>query len=208
MISEAVGFLLFSTIEGAGILFIMMAIFRMNPLEYIWPSLFIILLMSLQSFVLRNELELSYMVPVINILFFILLLTTVTKTPVLWSGIIAILGYIAFAIVQTVVVFTVFGSIANAQATLFHGYSTQTMTAILLILISWVMLKNRMGFTFEFERLRLKRENTIVIVLMLIFLIIFSIIMIRQDIWLNIVFFGAALMMLIYYAVREEHFYD
>ncbi|MBW4083560.1 hypothetical protein [Paenibacillus sp. S150] len=208
MISEAVGFLLFSTIEGVGILFIMMAIFRMNPLDHIWPSLFIILLMSLQSFVLRNELELTYMVPVINILLFILLLTTVVKTPVLWSGIIAILGYMAFAIVQTVVVFTAFGSIANAQSTLFHGYSTQAMTAILLILISWFMSKNRMGFTFEFERLRLKSENTIVIVLMLIFLIIFSIIMIRQDIWLNIVFFGAALMMLIYYAIREERFYD
>lgn len=141
MISEAVGFLLFSTIEGVGILFIMMSIFRMNPLAKIWPALFIILLMSLQSFVLRNELELNYMVPVINILLFILLLTTVIKIPVLWSGIIAILGYMAYAIAQTLVVFTVFGSIVNAQSTLFHGYTTQAMTAIILIFISWFMLK-------------------------------------------------------------------
>lgn len=208
MISEAAGFLIFSTIEGVGILFIMMASYRINPIEYMWPSLFIILLMSLQSFVLRNELALANVVPVINILLFILLLTAVMKMPLLWSGIIAIFGYMAFAIVQTIVVFTIFGSIANAQATVSHGYSTQAMTAIILSLTSWFMLKKRIGFTFDFERLRLKRENLIIILLMLIFMTVFSVIMLRQDIWLNIVFFGAALLMLIYYAVREEHFYD
>lgn len=208
MISEAVGFLLFSTIEGIGLFVIMLGMFRIDPRKHIWQALFMILLMNLQSYVLRNELALANLVPAINILLFVFFLTVILQIPVLWSGIISIAGYMAFAIAQTIIVFLVFGSIENAQSSLFNTYSAQTMTALIEVTAAWLMQKNRMGFTFEFERLRLRRESTIVITLMSIFLVVFSIILYRNDIWLNVVFFATALSFLLYYAIREEKIYD
>ncbi|ASA23178.1 hypothetical protein [Paenibacillus donghaensis] len=205
---EPAGFMLFSTIEGVGIFAMMMSFFRLKATDYLWQALFIILLMNLQSYVLRNELDLAYLVPIVNLFLFILLLTTVIRIPIIWSAIISITGYMAFTIIQVSLVLLVFGSIPQAQSSLIYEYSGQTMSGLMCILLAWFSYKFAIGFTFDFERLRLRWEGMFVIGLITLFMLLFSFLLYKDDMRLYIVFFPIALLFLLYYAVRKEKMND
>lgn len=202
---EAVGFMFFSTIETLSLFALMMSLYRLKMIDYIWPALFVILLMNLQSYVLRNELSLEYLVPLIGILIFTFMLATIVKLPIVWSAIVTISGYVVFGVIQTIVVTILFGSVAEAQSTNENGYILQTVTALLMFFLSWGMYKFGIGFSFNFDRFRIKWENIITVTLIMIFLIAISVILYFNQIWINILFFGVSLAFLLYYAVRKEN---
>lgn len=201
---ESVAFMAFSTIEGLGIFALMMTIFKMNPLHYIWQALFVILLMSLQSYLLRSELSLYYLVPIINIMLFIFFVATVVKEPLVGAAIITLTGYTAFSLMQTMIVTFVFDSIIESQSILIYGYALQTSSAITIGLVAWLIYKLGIGFTWSFEKVRFKREDLIVSSTIFVVLIFFTIILYRNEIWSNILFFSVTLSFFLYYAVRKE----
>lgn len=205
---DAIGFVFFSTIETLSLYALMMSLFRMKMLDYIWPALFIILLMNLQSYVLRNELSLSYLVPLIGILILTFMFTTVVKIPVVWSLIVTISGYVLFGIIQSLIVAIVFGSISNAQSTLTNGYILQSVTGTIILFFSWAMYQFGIGFSFDFEKLRIKWERAVVVTLILVFLLSISAILYYKEVWMNILFFTVTLLFLLYYAIRKEKEYD
>ncbi len=198
----------FSTIEGVGIFAMMMSFFRLKATEYIWPALFIILLMNMQSYVLRDDFSLPVLVPIINVFLFIILLTTVVRIPIVWAGIVAVSGYLAFAFIQTVLVLIVFGTLSIAQSSIFNMHSAQTMSGLLSIAIAWLLYKFGIGFMFDFERLRLRWEGTFVVTLILLVIVLFSIIVYKNDIRLYAIFLPSTLICLLYYAVRKERMND
>ncbi|AOZ91283.1 hypothetical protein [Paenibacillus crassostreae] len=208
MILESLGFMFFSTLEFIAIFSIMMSLFRFKTTEYIWPALFLILLMNMQSFVLRNDFSLAAIVPLISILIFIFLLTTVIKLPLIWSIICTILGYGMFAVIQTLLVELMFGSIAEAQATLVNGYMLQTVSAATTLLLSWILYRLGIGFSFDFDKLRLKFEDVIVVTLIIVFLITVSIILSFNEIWINVFFFSMTIAFLLFYSIKKEKSYD
>ncbi|MGF7050773.1 hypothetical protein J2T13_005323 [Paenibacillus sp. DS2015] len=208
MLSESVGFLVFSTIEGVGLFVLMLSIFRLKATDYMWQALFMILLMNLQSFFLRNELSLAYIVPLVNIVLFIFLLNTVVKISLVWAGIVSIAGYLAFAIIQTLILLVYFGSIDAAQSSIGNGYLTQSLSGVISVLIAWGLYKFGIGFTFDFDRFRLKWEGIIVVLLIIIFLLVFTALLYKNELSLNIVFFICSLLFLLYYALIKEKFND
>lgn len=201
---ESVAFMVFSTIEGLGIFALMMTIFKINPFHYFWQVLFVVLLMSLQSYLLRSELSLYYLAPITNIMLFIFFVATVVKEPLVGSAIITLIGYTAFSLLQTMIVTIVFDSIIESQTVLIYGYALQTSSAIAIGLVAWLIYKLGIGFTWSFEKVRFKREDLIVSSTIFVVLIFFTIILYRNEIWSNILFFSITLSFFLYYAVRKE----
>jgi hypothetical protein len=153
---------------------------------------------------MRNELSLSHLVPLITILLFAVFFKAVVKIPLIWSVIVTVLGYVAYALLQTGLAKLLFGSIAAAQGDLSNGYLLQFASGLITILLSVGLYKTGMGFKFDFERLRFKFEDVFMIILIVIFLVSVSVIFYYNDLWVNIVFFAAVMLFLLYYAIRRE----
>lgn len=201
---DPLGFMFFSSLESFAWYAISMAIFRYKASDYAWQALFIMILMNLQSFLLRNNLELGYLAPVTSIIIFTLLFAAVVRIPLAGSFIMTISGFIVFAIVQTLIVTVVFGSIAEAQSSAGSGYALQTMTAVIVYPLSLLLYKFGYGFSYDLQRLRFKFEDAMLVATIVVFLIGMTAVLYFNQIWFNIFFFAVTLLFFLYYAVRKE----
>ncbi|WP_379161830.1 hypothetical protein [Paenibacillus sp. sgz5001063] len=202
------GFIFFSTIEGVGIFAMMMSFFRLRPTDYIWPALFTILLMNLESFVLRNNFDIGYLVPLVNMLIFIFLLTAIIKVPLIWSSIIVISGYLAFSMIQLTLILFLFGSISHSQTSLLNEYYGQFISGFVSMALAWFLYKFGIGFTFDFEKLRSRWEVVLMIGWILLFLLLFSLIMYKNETSWCLLFFPSAFVFLMYYSMKKEKMND
>ncbi|UQZ33211.1 hypothetical protein C2I18_06360 [Paenibacillus sp. PK3_47] len=201
---EPFGYMFFSTIETISVYCLIMSLFRFKFQNHIWQALFMVLLINLQSYIMRNELSLAFLVPLITILLFAAFFKVVVKIPLIWSVIVTVLGYVAYAFLQTGFAKLLFGSIAAAQEDISNGYLLQFASGLITILLSVGLYKIGMGFKFDFERLRFRFEDIFIIMLIVVFLISVSVIFYYNDLFVNIVFFAAVMMFLLYYAIRKE----
>lgn len=110
---EPVGFMVFSNLEAFAWCALCMSIFRFKTSDYAWQILVVVTLMNLQSFVLRNELSLSYLVPLINILFITFLFSTIVRVSLLGSLTIASAGLVVFGFIQTALAIVLLGQLAQ-----------------------------------------------------------------------------------------------
>ncbi|OBZ08033.1 hypothetical protein [Bacillus sp. FJAT-26390] len=161
--NDILGFFIFSTIEGIGIFIMMMAIFRLKPYKHLLGFIPVLLVMVFQSFILREELSYPFLVPVVSILLFVLYQTVILRLPLVWSFIITLTGYTAFSVLQAGLLYIEFGGIENFDSKSSEGYILQASTAALQISLSLILLKYRIGFTADFDSLRLRAERIIVI---------------------------------------------
>ncbi|MNI22022.1 hypothetical protein D3C73_755670 [compost metagenome] len=201
---EPFGYMAFSTIETLSVYCLIMSLFRFKFMNYIWQALFMVLLINLQSYIMRNEFSLSYLVPLITILLFAIFFKAVVKIPLIWSLIVTVLGYVAYAFLQTGLAKLLFGSIAAAQGDASNGYLLQFASGLITILLSVLLYKIGWGFKFDFERLRFKFEDMLMVLLIIIFLVSVSVIFYYNDLFVNILFFASVMMFLLYYAIRKE----
>lgn len=209
MLLESTGFIFFSLIEGLGLFVLMLSIYRLKVTDHLWPALVMILIMSIQSLVMRFEFELAYIVPVINIVLFTFLLAAVWKVSIVWSVIVSITGYLAFGLIQTLMVVSIFGSAEVVKSSDVNGYILQLITGFITTLLGCLLYKLGFGFTFDFERLRLKFEHFIVVGSIIVFFIIFALVMYENELWINFIFTTCGIALLLYYAVRKEReYYD
>ncbi|WP_211209336.1 hypothetical protein [Paenibacillus riograndensis] len=153
---------------------------------------------------MRNEFSLSYLVPLITILLFAIFFKVVVKIPLIWSVIVTVLGYVAYAFLQTGLAKLLFGSIAVAQGDTSNGYLLQFASGLITILLSVWLYKTGWGFKFDFERLRFKFEDILMVLLIVVFLVFVSVIFYYNDLFVNILFFASVMMFLLYYAIRKE----
>lgn len=196
--------MLFSTAEAMAAFFLMTAIFRLKGIDHAWQALFVSLIMNLQSYMIREETSLSYLAPIVNILLFTFLLATVVKVPILWSSIISIAGVFLYGAVQAILLVTVFkGDSTNLQNSS-QGALLQALTSALVFLLSWFLYRFRIGFTFDFEKLRMKWEHTIVAILIVMSLAAAAFVMYAADLGLIIIYFALAAGMFLYYALKKE----
>ncbi|OKP88782.1 hypothetical protein A3842_05015 [Paenibacillus sp. P3E] len=201
---EPFGYMVFSTIETISVYCLIMSLFRFRFQSYIWQALFMVLLINLQSYIMRNEFSLSYLVPLITILLFAVFFTVVVRIPLIWSVIVTVLGYVVYAFLQTGLAKLLFGSIAIAQKDISDGYLLQFASGFIIILLSIWLYKIGWGFKFDFERLRFKFEDVLMIMLISIFLVFVSVVFYYNDLLVNILFFAAVMVFLLYYAVHKE----
>ncbi|MMZ43870.1 hypothetical protein D1872_54400 [compost metagenome] len=202
---EPIRFLLFSTAEAMAAFFLMTAIFRLKGIDYAWQALFVSLIMNLQSYMIREETSVSYLAPIVNILLFTFLLATVVKVPILWSFIISIAGVFLYGAVQAVLLVTAFKGLDSTHLqNSSQGTLLQALTSALVFLLSWFLYRFRIGFTFDFEKLRMKWEHTIVAILIVMSLAAAAFVMYAADLVLITIYFALAAGMFLYYALKKE----
>ncbi|WP_187355287.1 hypothetical protein ['Paenibacillus yunnanensis' Narsing Rao et al. 2020] len=181
-----------------------MCLFRFKWQRYAWHALFVILLNNLQSYLLRNELDMANVAPLILIIIFILFFAAVVRMPILLSVIATISGYVIFAVIQTLILFVVFGSLSAIETSAVKGYLLQTLSGIVVYSVFWYAYRKGKGFTFDMDKLRFRLEDIVLAVLIIGFLLGISILLYFKDIWLNAVFFLAMSSFMLYYATKKE----
>lgn len=184
-------FMLFSTLEVYAAFVLMMAIFRMNALEYIWQSLIIAILMGVQSYFLRG-IDLGYIATLVNLMCYILLLTTIVKVPLLWSAVISGLGFFVYGTIQAILL------------TKINGELLQLITGVLVIGLSYALYRLGIGFSFNFEKVRFKGERILVVALIIVSFVSMTISLCQHEVWIDILFFAVAAGLFLYYAIRKE----
>ncbi|WP_340023028.1 hypothetical protein MHI24_29000 [Paenibacillus sp. FSL K6-1096] len=200
---EPVGFMFFSTIETLALYYLIMSLFRFKWRWYIWQALFVILLNNLQSYLLRNELGMSNVAPLLLILIFIFFFNAVVRMPLVLSVIATISGYAMFAVIQTIIVILFFGSISSINSVM-EGYFLQLMTAVVVFVAFSYFYRKGKGFTFDLNKLRFKLEDILLAVLIVCFVIGVSVLLYFNDTLLNVVIFLVMSVFLLYYSNRKE----
>ncbi|WP_058830679.1 hypothetical protein [Paenibacillus polymyxa] len=201
---EAVRFLLFSSVESFAAFSLMLSIYRLKPLEFLWPGLFSFLIMNLISFFLREQMSLSFMVPAISTIIFILLITTVVRVPILWAAIMAMTGMFIYTAFQALVILSLFGSFTEDMQYSSAGTVVQIVTSAWTFFFVWILLKFKIGFTAEFERLRFKWEHIAVIAFIMVGLIASATVMFYNNLLFIILVLALVAGLFLYYAVVKE----
>lgn len=203
---EFAGYMLFSLIEGMAVFALSLYIFRFDLKKYLWPTVIVITAINLQSFVIREELSLKFISPVINIVFMLLFFTIYLRIPFLWSTLMTVTGYMAFGVIQNLFVFLSFGylSIHEVQSTIWKGYLLQTLSGFLGFAIGWVLYQRGLGFAYEFEKLRFSWERVIIILVTIVFLIALAIMMYFKSVFTNLVVLAVSLFFFLIYSLRKE----
>lgn len=163
-----------------------------------------VLLNNLQSYFMRHDLSMAFLVPLITIFVFFIFYTAVVKIPLVWSLIVTILGYAVFAVIQTVLILTLIGSIEKVQRDLATGWLLQFATGIVAIFLSNLLYRLGWGFKFDFEKLRLRFEDILIVFLIGLSLLCISILFIYIRVMFNGVFFALIMVLFLYYAIRRE----
>ncbi|RKP49838.1 hypothetical protein D7Z26_18570 [Cohnella endophytica] len=200
------GYMSFSMIEGLAVYALILYIFRIQLMNFIWPVVLMITVTNLQSFFIRDELELTAISPIINIIFTILFLAIFIRIPIIWSMVMTITGYIAYALLQTLIILLSNGylSLGQAQEYVWKGYLIQLIAGVLGTAIGWLLYKFGYGFSFEFEKLRLKWERILVILLLIGFLVGLVVMIYFKAIFANFVVLVVALLIFLSYSLRKD----
>lgn len=200
------GYMSFSLIEGLAVYALILSIFRFPFMKFIWPIVLMVTATNLQSFFIRDELALTTISPIINSVITILFLAIFMRIPVIWSMVMTVTGYLAFGVLQSSIIMLSNGylSLGQAQEFVWKVYLIQLITGVLGTSISWLLYKLGYGFSFEFEKLRLKWERAFVILLLIGFLIGLGIMMYFKAIFTNFIVFAIALFIFLSYSLRKE----
>lgn len=199
-------FMVFSMIEGIGVFALTLYIFRFNLRKYLVPVIFTILLMNLQSYAIHEDTAFSFIVPVINLIFSTLFLLTIVKVPLLWAMFVGLLGYFAGGFLQTSIIYLSLGnlSIAEVQSVPAKGYLLQTLTGFIGTYVGWILYKFGIGFSFEFEKLRLKWEKYIIIILISSLIVLLGAMMYFKNAVINLLAFMISMLVFLYFSMRRE----
>ncbi|WP_025716071.1 hypothetical protein [Paenibacillus sp. 1-18] len=204
---EPIRFLLFSNVETFAAFVLMLTVFRIRALDYVWPALFIGLIMNLQSLVLREEISLSFFAPTINIVLFTLLITTVVRMPIIWAAIISMTGTFLYTLFQAVIIVMLFGTLTTEMQSSAEGSLAQAVTSAWVLAVSWFLYKFKIGFTANYENLRFRWEHIFVVVLIIGLLAACTFMFYFNDFFLSILFIALASAMFLYFAFKTERDY-
>jgi len=201
------GYISFSTFEGFAVFALSLFIFRYNFFKYFWPCLLMNLAINLQSFFIRNELSLTSISPVFNLLIIILFLAIFIRIPILGAAIMSLTGYAAFIALQTLLVIIVENngiSMEIIKANTGLVYSIQTLSGIIGVGIGWVLYQFGYGFSYEFLKRRFKWEKVFIVGSLLAFLISLGWMMYYKAVYTNLYILSISLLVFLYYSFRKE----
>lgn len=205
MLWEPVGFMFFSILEGIGLVTLMLTIFRFKIKYYIWPSLSIVIFMSLASFILRNELSLSYVVPIINVVGFMFFVAIIFKQSTVGSAIMSITGYFSYGIIQVLLAKAIYGNMQVLESNIVNGYILQSVTFIACSALSYFLYGHGYGFAIDFfDKFRFKFENVFIMSVIVVSIILFAVIMYTINLTAMSILFLISLIFFLYYSFRKE----
>lgn len=204
-------FLICSTVEAFSIFTIMLSLFRFNVFHYYKQLIAISILMSVLSFSIWNELNLSDFAPLISIAIFIVFIFYTLRISIVGSIIVAISGYISYALIQTVILLlmesaNVF-SLVHASKDDGGAYILQVVSSIIALSLSWMFYRRGLGFTFSLDRFKWRKEieNTFMFaVLALGIIFVASIPMFKNSLFIAAAILIIVLFFLIFLSMKKE----
>jgi len=198
--------MIFSTFDGLAVYAFILYIFRVDLMKFIGPILLMITATNVQSFIIRDELALTAISPIFNIILTILFLAIFIRIPFIWAIVMTVTGYTAYVLLQTLIILLSddYMSIDQIQEFVWRGYLLQCITGIVGVAIGWLLYKMGYGFSFEFEKLRLKWERVFIILFLLCFLSVLCVIMYFKVVFTNLIVLAVALFIFLTYAFRKE----
>lgn len=201
---EAIRFISFSSIETFAAFTLMLAIFRLNSLHFFWQSSFIFLVFSMISYLLRDANEMSYLVPALCLVMYILIIKIFVGVPILWSAIIGFSGWLIYIIVQALVILVMFGSFTPDMQFSGIGSIIQAVSSLFAFGIAAFLHRFHIGFIADFERLRFRFEDISVLIFTCVALVGAVTLVYRNNLEHVIVFFMIMAGIFIYYSIMKE----
>ncbi|KKC49555.1 hypothetical protein VE23_24985 [Paenibacillus sp. D9] len=206
MIADFIGFMFFSTIEGVCLVALIMSIYRFALKDCPWQIFFTAIIMSLQSYFLREELSLSFLAPMLYVLLIMLLLNLVLLVPIHWSLFVATVGYFGYALIQLLVMILSFGwiSVDEISEHIYKGYILQLISSVIAFGLARFLYNRGLGFSFDFESKRLKSERIITHFLIPILVIAFGYFLYQKDLIIIFLLLAIAIGFLLRYSIMKE----
>jgi hypothetical protein len=204
--TDFIGFMLFSMFEGIAVYALSFYIFRFDLMKHIKPVLIMILLINCQNYVLREELSLSSIAPIVNLIITVFFLAVIVRIPLVWSMVMTLTGFISFAVIQTIIIFLSFGYLSpqETQVNQWRIYEGQLWTGVVGVSVGWIIYKLGYGFTYEFMKLKFKREQILLIILITFFLIVVGFMYIIRNVFINLLVFGVVLAVFLVYSMKKD----
>lgn len=169
-------FNLFSTIEIIGMFCLILALFRFKIKEYVVQIVVASFLLSQISYYMRTILDVSHYVPLIFLVFAFIFMRVLFRVQVYYAASMIVIGYIAFTLLQAIIIFASISlnlfKLDDVVAFSWLSYYQLLISCLISLIISWVLLKKRIGFTFvpysETVRVKISGENTVFFVIVLL----------------------------------------
>lgn len=197
-------FMLFSTLEGIAIYSLALYVFRFDFKKFAWHCIVIIEIINLQNYLTRVEAQdYAFIAPVVNLLITILFMSTIVRIPLFWSALVSIVSYASYVSFQSLVVGLTF-PIEEVQSDPFKGYIIQLITASIILTVGFLLYKKGYGFSFNFDKFRLKRESYIITALIILFILLLLVTIYLLDLFIGLFGFMVALFVFLYYSFRKE----
>ncbi|WP_411343133.1 hypothetical protein ACE3MZ_15960 [Paenibacillus sp. WLX1005] len=201
---DAIRFVFFSSVENLAVFALMLSIFRLRPLDYVGSVALISLIMSLISYLIRAELDLSSIMTAVSTISFILIITTIVRVPLLWSTIIAVCGILVYAIIQALVILGLYGSFTSDMQYSVEGSIIQVVSSLIAVGICYALHLFKFGFIADFEKFRFKFEHIAIVIFTVAALIFASFLMYYNNLYYIIIFFALLAGIFIYYSIMKE----
>ncbi|MFC4103102.1 hypothetical protein [Paenibacillus xanthanilyticus] len=199
-------FMLFSIVEMIGIFALTLYVFRFNLMNSVVPVLISVTLMNVQSYLIREDTTLSYIVPVLNLIFIILFVWAILRQPFVGSIFVGTIGVVAGGLLQSLLIYLSNGylSVEEVQTVAIKGYYLQTLTGFIAFAIGATLYKFGIGFSFDLEKLRIKKERFFLPIIIVLLILGLGVLMYFLDVYINLLTFVIALLFFLYYSVKKE----
>lgn len=201
-------YMILSTLEGIGVFYLTLTMFRFRIRDYLFPLILINVLIAFFSFTIREELSLVGVAPIIQLILLAFFIQVLIRIPLIWSVIMASSGIITFALLQTIVLFGLVTlkvvDLESVRGNTIDTYITQVCVMIVIYTLSYHLFRRGYGFTFNFGTFAIRWENIWMLVLQLVVFIGFGFIFLMKNLLLaTLIFFICLVFFLIYHFRRE-----
>lgn len=149
---EVVTFLFFSMLEWFALILLTFAMYRFEVRDSIGQILFASFLLSFFSYTLFNVLDLRQFATLIQPIVVFVFFWQMFKFPVFYAGLCVVNGYLGYCLVVSLLygILGQFGITVTPSTP--TSYVIQSLTAVIVLIIIYVILKNRLGFSFIHQR--------------------------------------------------------
>lgn len=212
MVLELFYYIIFSTIEGIGVFYLTLTLFRYKIKEHLFPIVIINILISFLSYNLQQDSSYTWITPIAQLILLAFFIQILIRIPLIWSVITAFTGIILFGLIQTLLLFALdFIQIMDFNfvqlGTTSEAYLFQAIEAIVIYPLSYFLYKRGYGFTFDFGKFSFKNEKVwVTILLVLSFASFIYIFLMRNLILATMIFLICLVFYLIYHFRKEREF--
>lgn len=205
---DVFSFYFFSCLEGLGLFYLMLALFRYKLKDYFLVILFITLVQADISFRMRGH-ELGDYVPIISTLLLVLFNYSVLRMSAVWSLAVAMTGLLAFSCMQILLLFMIMGvmgdvTLVEVQANAWSRGAMQFFTFLLCYGMGKLLIQRGIGFAFCLQRFQWRGENITICMISIVAAISLSALFFQHNMVLTAFTLTIILLVLIYYQVRTE----